>query len=147
LRLFSEDGLSRFEKVCVASRALEAAWKAPGSEQDRMAEISLRTSELEALSDFGPADFTPGVSGCLALKDAPEPWRITQVDDEVGFTLRLRAEPGLDLRITEEDGRISLQGRRRPQFHLYEYLHCQLGPEEQEDSRRESMEGLIVQQR
>ena len=116
-------------------------------EQIRLAEISRLSRELEAVTEFSVDAFSPGLGGCLALEGAVAPFRVSQVDEGGGLTLRLRAEPGLDLRVVEQEGRITLQGRRRPEFHLYEYLSSELGPALEENSRLESMERVLLRSR
>ena len=139
---FSSAGRSRLQQLWLDEQAVEAAWRLEPSPEKAL-ELSRLQSRRELTASFTVENFSPLLlSGLLWEVPAPH-YRLSWADD----SLRLQAEGGFDVRLTQTDGQIFIEGRRRPAFNLYEYLTSRLGPDLYEESRVESAEGLQERRR
>ena len=127
-------GQQRLEALLALEIRLAEGWKAQDIEQ-----ISGLQAEMDERSQLAESDLRPEVSQSLALCDAAPPLRLSFADE----ALRIRAEGGLDLRLQLEGDTLSIQGRRRPRFDLYEYLSTRLHADGREESVAESAEGRV----
>jgi hypothetical protein len=134
---FSLLGQRHLEQLWLAEMAVEQAWKGEPSAAKLEALTHLQAAR-ETVARFSVDDFS-----CLLLDPPAAEYRLSWADN----SLRMQSAGGFDVRLTEAGGQLVLEGRRRPAFHLYEYLTSRLGPGRCEDSRIESAEGLQVRRR
>ena len=139
---FSPSGQRRLAELWQTDTAVEQAWKGEPT-PDKADLLTRLQARRDAAARFCGEDFSELLRSSLLFEPMAEEYRVSWADE----SLRLQSAGGFDVRLTQTDAEILLEGRRRPAFHLYEYLTSKLGPGRCEETRIESAEGLQQRRR